>query len=73
MDEITFTVSPCEDSGVLVASWDDPASGGITTQGASIEDLHANIREAVACHFEDDAQPRSIRLHFAGDVVLQPA
>lgn len=70
MDEITFTVSPCEESGVLVAAWDEPGGGGITTQGASIEELRANVREAVACHFEDDAAPQRIRLHFAGDVVL---
>lgn len=73
MDEITFTVSPCEESGVLVAAWDDLASGGITTQGASIEELRANVREAVACHFEDGAPSLRIRLHFAGDVVLEPA
>jgi predicted RNase H-like HicB family nuclease len=52
MSEITFTVSPCEETGVLVAAWDAPGGGGITTEGASGEELHANIREALACHFE---------------------
>ena len=73
MSEITFTVSPCEETGVLVASWDAPDGGGITTQGASVEELHANIREALACHFEEGAAPVGIRLHFVGDVFLQPA
>jgi predicted RNase H-like HicB family nuclease len=73
MDEITFTVSPCEESGALVASWDEPGGGGITTQGSSVEELRANVREAVACHFDESAAPVRIRLHFAGDVVLQPA
>ena len=73
MNEITFTVSPCEETGVLVAAWDAPGGGGITTQGASVDELRANIREALACHFEKGEQPASIRLHFAGDVLLQPA
>ena len=73
MNEITFNVSPCEDSGVLVASWDAPEGGGITTQGESMEELRANVREAVACHFEEGEAPARIRLRFAGEVLLQPA
>jgi hypothetical protein len=73
MQEITFTVSPCEETGVLVASWDAPGGGGISTQGVSVEQLHANIRDAIACHFDDSQAPIRIRLHFAGDVVLQQA
>lgn len=66
MTEITFTVSPCEESGVFVAAWDAPGGGGITTQGSSMDELRENIREAVACHFEDGDAPAGIRLHFAG-------
>ncbi len=73
MKELTFTVSPCEETGVLIAVWDAPSGGGITTQGESVEELRANIREALACHFEEDECPVQIRLHFAGDVLLQPA
>ena len=28
MSEITFTVSPCDESSVLVAAWDAPGGGG---------------------------------------------
>ena len=73
MSEITFTVSPCEETGVLVAAWDAPGGGGITTQGASVEELHAAIRDALACHFDEGEAPARVRLHFAGDVLLQPA
>ena len=73
MTEIVFTVSPCEDSGLLVASWDAPESGGITTQADGIEQLRANIREAMACHFDDGETTVRVRLHFAGEVLLQPA
>jgi predicted RNase H-like HicB family nuclease len=53
VEEVVFIVSLCEESGTLVASWDQPGGGGISTQGASLEELWANIREAVACHFDD--------------------
>jgi hypothetical protein len=35
MSEITFNVSPCEETGVLVASWDAPEGGGITLPAAA--------------------------------------
>ena len=57
MNEITFNASPCEETGVLVAAWDAPGGGGITTQGASADELRANIREALACHFEEGETP----------------
>lgn len=73
MDEIVFSVSQDEDSGVLVASWDAPAGGGITTQGADLQELQAMIRDAVSCHFEGGEGPRAIRLHFVHDPVLASA
>ena len=65
MSEITFTVSPCEETGVLVAAWDAPGSGGITTQGVSMDELRENTREAVACHFEEGEAPARILTHFS--------
>ena len=60
MNEITFTVSPCEESGMLVAAWDTPGGGGITTQGASVAELRANVQEALACHFEEGEAPACV-------------
>ena len=65
MSEITFTVSPCEETGVLVAAWDAPGSGGITTQGVSMDELRENIREAVACHFEEGEAPARVLTHLS--------
>jgi predicted RNase H-like HicB family nuclease len=74
MKEITFTVERDEDSGGYVASWDDPqGKGGITTQGKDLNELQANIREAVGCHFGRAKMPREIRLHFVSDPVLAVA
>jgi predicted RNase H-like HicB family nuclease len=61
MSEITFTVSPSEETGMLVAAWDAPDGGGITTQGSSVEELRANIREAVACHFDESKGPGTLQ------------
>lgn len=51
MSEIVFVVSQDEETGVLVAAWDDPSGGGITTQGVDLEELQHMVRDAVACHF----------------------
>ena len=74
VDEITISISTCEDTGLLVASWDDPGGcGGITTQAERLGDLERNIREAVAVHFEPGELPRHLRLHFVDDPVLAAA
>ncbi len=62
MEEITVQVKRDEQSGWLVASWDDPDSGGITTQGRDLSDLREQIAEAVAVHFDGVAAPRYIRI-----------
>ncbi|HTM13415.1 MAG TPA: hypothetical protein VL127_10895 [Bryobacteraceae bacterium] len=47
MEEITLQVLRDEQSGWLVASWDDPdGSGGITTQGQDLRDLQLHVRMA---------------------------
>jgi predicted RNase H-like HicB family nuclease len=69
MNELTFTVERDEESGWLVAFWDAPQGGGITTQGRDLDELQANVREAVRCHFGSEA-PAGVRLHFTHDPVL---
>ena len=47
-----------EQSGWLVASWDDPnGSGGITTQGQDLRDLQHQVTEAVAAYFDEGEAP----------------
>ena len=73
MKEITLTVERDEESQMLVASWDDPKGGGITTQGKDLSQLQVSVREAVACHFDKGKAPSRIRLHFINDPVLAGA
>ena len=62
MEEITLDVLLDEESGWLTAAWDDPAGGGITTQGRDLRDLQTQVMEAVAVHFDRDNGPNRIRL-----------
>ena len=44
---------------------------GIHTQGDSVEEIRRNVKEAVACYFDDAKQrPQLIRLRFVRDEVL---
>jgi hypothetical protein len=71
VDEILFQVEVSEESGILVASWDDPSgNGGITTQGQDLRELQDQLEDAVRCHFDPGGTPRKIRLHFIADPIL---
>ena len=68
MIEVIFEVREDEVDGGFSAS----ALGlGIHTEGETVEELRANVREAVNCYFDEAADaPRVIRLHFVRDEVL---
>jgi predicted RNase H-like HicB family nuclease len=68
-----FTIEQDEEAGVFVASWNDPAGGGITTQAKNLKELAEAIEEAVRCHFAGRVAPREVALHFAENPVLQLA
>lgn len=71
MNEITFPVEPCPETGGYVARWDEPQGrGGITTQGDSFAELDAMITDAVGGYFEPKDRPKRIRLHFSQDPIL---
>lgn len=42
----------------------------IFTEGDTMDQLKANIREAVQCHFEEGAVPKIIRLHFVKEEII---
>ena len=72
MSKITFTVEQEADGG-YVAWWDDPQSGGISTQGDTLSELQSMIVDAVACHFEGNQRPQRVCLHFKEDVAVAMA
>ena len=70
MTEIIFEVLEDEIDGGYTAA----ALGfGIVSEGDSLEELRANVREAVQCYFGDGVpgpMPKIIRLHFVRDELL---
>jgi predicted RNase H-like HicB family nuclease len=70
MTEIIFEVTEDETDGGYVAT---ALGHAIATQGETLEELRAMVREAVRCHFGDGAagpMPKIIRLHFVRDEAL---
>jgi len=64
--EIIFSVQESPEGG-----YEARALGhSIFTQANSLEELKANIRDAVACHFDANNKPAVIRLHFVKDEVI---
>lgn len=68
MNEIIFEVREDEIDGGYTAS----ALGvGIHTEAETVEELRANVREAVDCYYDEGTKaPKLIRLHFVHDEVL---
>jgi predicted RNase H-like HicB family nuclease len=68
MSEIIFEVREDEVDGGYTAS----ALGvGIHTQGDTLEQLRANVKEAVDCYYDETMPaPQIIRLHLVRDEVL---
>jgi len=74
IEEITFIVETCDETGGYVARWDDPLGrGGITTQGDTLAELQEMISDALRGFFEPNELPDQVRLHFSKDPILQVA
>ena len=58
MQEIIFVVEEAPEGGFSARALE----ASIFTQAESIEDLHARVRDAVRCHFDNGDAPRMIRL-----------
>ncbi|MFV0445394.1 MAG: 2-oxoisovalerate dehydrogenase [Planctomycetaceae bacterium] len=67
MTEILFTVYEAPEGGFTAAA----VGAAIFTEADTLEELRANVRDAVECHFEPHSAPRLIRLHIVRDEVLQ--
>jgi hypothetical protein len=64
--EIIFTVEESPEGG-----YEARALGHeIFTQAEDLDQLKEMVRDAVRCHFEDNARPSVIRLHLVKDEVI---
>lgn len=66
MSEIIFVVEDAPEGGFSARA----VGESIFTQAETLEELRAQVRDAVHCHFEGAAAPGLIRLHFVRDEVI---
>ena len=66
MAEIHFVVEEAPEGGYTAYAVNED----IFTEADDIPSLHASVRDAVRCHFDDAAAPRVIRLHFSREEVI---
>jgi hypothetical protein len=66
MNEIIFLVEDAIEGGFTARALGE----SIFTEGDDMEDLRANIRDAVDCHFDAESKPKMIRLHFVSEEVI---
>ena len=70
MSEIIFQITQDDADGGFIAN----ALGySIVTEADTWEELRANVREAVLCHFDEGKAPAVIRLHRVMDELLATA
>lgn len=66
MNEIIFLVEDAVEGGYTARALGE----SIFTEGDDIDNLRANIRDAVDCHFDAEEKPKMIRLHFVSEEVI---
>jgi predicted RNase H-like HicB family nuclease len=66
MSELIFLVEEAPEGGYTARALGE----SIFSEGEGLEELRANIRDAVRCHFADGKAPQIIRLHFVREEIL---
>jgi len=66
MNEIIFLVENSPEGGFAARA----LGYSIFTDAETTDELHANVRDAIACHFDPGEKPSIIRLHFVRDEVI---
>jgi len=66
MNEMIFLVEEAPEGGFIAHA----LGASIFTEANDLAELRAQIRDAVGCHFEEDQEPKVIRLHFVREEVL---
>ena len=66
MSEMIFLVEEAPEGGYTARA----LGASIFTEANTLAELHAQVRDAVRCHFEEGNAPKMIRLHFVRDEVI---
>lgn len=65
--ELIFTVEDAPEGGYTARA----LGASIFTEADDVESLREMVRDAVRCHFDEDARPQVIRLHFMRGVIYE--
>jgi predicted RNase H-like HicB family nuclease len=66
MNEVFFLIEEALEGGYIAKAIGE----SIFTEAETMDELKANIREAVHCHFDDDKLPKIIRLHLVKEEII---
>lgn len=66
MTEIHFIVEEAPEGGFVARA----VGTDIFTEADDIDTLHAQVRDAVRCHFDEGERPSLIRLHITREETL---
>ena len=66
MSEIIFLVEDAPGGGFSASA----LGHSIFTAGDTEEELQVMVKDAVACHFDEDEAPKIIRLHYVREEVI---
>jgi len=66
VSEIVFAVEEAPEGGFNARA----LGYAIFTQAETLPELREMVKDAIRCHFEPDAAPRMIRLHFVREEVI---
>jgi hypothetical protein len=66
MSEIIFLVEDSPEGGYEARA----LSASIYTEADTLDELRFMVKDAIACHFEENERPQIIRLHFVREEVF---
>lgn len=66
MTDLHFIVEEAPEGGFTARA----VGADIFTEADDLQTLHAQVRDAVRCHFDAEHRPGLIRLHITREVVL---
>ena len=67
MTEIVFVVDEAPEGGFTARA----VGEAIFTEADTLEQLRANVRSAVECHFDEGHAPKVVRLHLVRDEIVE--
>ena len=66
MDELIFVVEEAPEGGLTARA----LGVSIFTEADTLSELHAKVRDAVRCHFDEGKAPKVVRLHHVREEVI---